>query len=82
MRQFRVDVRQDHEAGVWYVEHSDVPGLATEADTFEHLLAKLEVMIPELIELNEPDGDDGETVDVPFELIAHASARIRLSSRA
>ncbi|MBF0152553.1 MAG: DUF1902 domain-containing protein [Magnetococcales bacterium] len=42
----------DAEALVWVAESVDVPGLATEAKTLEQLVLKLEVMIPELLELN------------------------------
>ena len=42
----------DDEAGIWVAESDDVPGLATGAATLELLLSKLEVMIPELLELN------------------------------
>ena len=47
-----VHVDWDAEAGVWVATSNDVPGLATEADTVEALLAKLESMIPELLEAN------------------------------
>jgi predicted RNase H-like HicB family nuclease len=49
----------DDEAGIWVAESEDVPGLATGAATVEQLLSKLEVMIPELLELNSvlPKGE-------------------------
>jgi predicted RNase H-like HicB family nuclease len=42
----------DEEAGVWVAESEDVPGLITEAKTFEALSKKLESLIPELLEAN------------------------------
>ena len=48
----RVHAFWDEEARVWVAESDDVPGLITEADTLEKLSAKLEVIIPELLELN------------------------------
>ncbi len=42
----------DDEARVWVAESDDVPGLVTEASTTEQLLAKLRVLVPELLELN------------------------------
>jgi predicted RNase H-like HicB family nuclease len=55
----------DPEARVWVADSDDVPGLATESETVEDLMAKLEVMIPELLELNGwPDLDE-----VPFEIL-------------
>ena len=63
----------DDEARVWVATSSDVPGLATEADTVEALIAKLESMIPELLVAN------GAAVDasVTFELLARRFDRIR-----
>ena len=66
----------DDEARVWYVAESDVPGLATEADTVEEMERKLLVMIPELLELNEP----GFAAPVPFDLVARKSAMLRKSA--
>ncbi len=55
----------DDEASVWVATSDDVPGLATEADTLEALSAKLEIMVPELLDANGyPDGPE-----VPFELL-------------
>jgi len=56
----------DAEASVWVATSDDVPGLATEAETLEQLSAKLDIMVPELLEANGyPDGPD-----IPFELLA------------
>jgi predicted RNase H-like HicB family nuclease len=38
--------------GSWVASSDDVPGLATGADTFERLVEKLKVVIPELLEAN------------------------------
>ena len=60
-----VHAEWDEDARVWVATSNDVPGLATEAETVEGLIAKLERMIPELLEANE-----GETAaEVPFELL-------------
>jgi len=42
----------DKETRVWVAISEDVPGLATEADTLEQLIKKLQVMIPELLKAN------------------------------
>jgi predicted RNase H-like HicB family nuclease len=42
----------DPDAKVWVADSDDVPGLATEAETVERLMAKLGLMIPELLEVN------------------------------
>lgn len=56
----------DPEAQVWVATSDDVPGLATEADTLEALSAKLELMVPELLDANGQPHED----EVPFELLA------------
>jgi predicted RNase H-like HicB family nuclease len=48
----------DDEAGVWVATSEDVPGLATEAESMDALVAKLQVMVPELLDANGyADGD-------------------------
>jgi predicted RNase H-like HicB family nuclease len=68
MRAFEVTAFWDPEASVWVAQSDDVPGLVTEADTVEQLVAKLRVMVPELLEANGVLGTDVE--DVPIRLIA------------
>jgi predicted RNase H-like HicB family nuclease len=65
---YTVHAEWDPEASVWVATSDDVPGLCTEAGTIDALAAKLRVMVPELLELNEvlpaPVGE------VPIDLIA------------
>jgi len=42
----------DADASVWVASSDDVPGLVTEADTMELLVAKLKLLIPDLLEAN------------------------------
>ena len=49
----------DAEAGVWVAESDDVPGLVTEAETIERLIERLQVLVPELLELNGGVADGG-----------------------
>ncbi len=42
----------DQVANVWVTTSSDVPGLVTETDTWQGLQAKLDTMVPELLETN------------------------------
>jgi predicted RNase H-like HicB family nuclease len=51
-QQFHVRASWDSEARVWFAYSDDVPGLATEADNLDALEAKLQVMVPELLEAN------------------------------
>ncbi len=60
----------DDDANVWVATSDDVPGLATEAETIEELSAKLQTMVPDLLDANGfPDGPE-----VPFELLARKFA--------
>jgi predicted RNase H-like HicB family nuclease len=65
---YRIIVEWDDEAQVWVASSDDVPGLATGADTFEDLIAKLKIVIPELLVENGllPAGTDS----VPFAIKA------------
>jgi predicted RNase H-like HicB family nuclease len=73
MYTLKVQALWDGEAGVWVAESGDVPGLATEAVTLEDLLAKLAVMVPELLEEN------GVAVEFPMELHLEATRPLVLS---
>ena len=68
----------DPDAGVWWIEHSDLPGLNLEAETVEALRDKLPGAIADLLE------DEGhvEAHEVPIELIAHTRTRVRLGATA
>jgi predicted RNase H-like HicB family nuclease len=46
---YQVTAEWDEEAQVWVASSEDVPGLATGADTLEDLIAKLKIVIPELL---------------------------------
>jgi len=61
-----VHAEWDEEACVWVATSDDVPGLVTEAQTLEALSAKLERMVPELLQANGVSPD----ADVPYELVA------------
>ena len=65
----------DDEARVWFVADSDVPGLATEAETLESLVDKLKVMVPELLEANHADIG----CEVPFELLTRRFEMARMN---
>ena len=66
MKSLFIRAEWDEEARVWVATSDDVPGLVAEAETEEALLAKLHVLIPELLDANGyPDGGD-----IPFELFS------------
>ena len=68
---YRVIAEWDEDARVWVASSEDVPGLATGADTFEDLIEKLKIVIPELLVENGllPAGTD----TIPFAIKAERS---------
>lgn len=68
-----VHAEWDGDAGVWVATSNDVPGLATEVETVEALVEKLEVLIPAPLEAN------GIAIDepVPFERLARRFDTVR-----
>jgi predicted RNase H-like HicB family nuclease len=69
----------DDEAKVWVVESPDLPGLVTEAENFNALDAKLPGLIQDLL---EDDDQDGNTAEVPIEVIASYSSRVKVRADA
>jgi predicted RNase H-like HicB family nuclease len=63
----------DAEAQVYVADSDDVPGLITEAASLDALVAKLQSLIPELLELNESE----LPAEVPFQLLTRQSASQR-----
>jgi predicted RNase H-like HicB family nuclease len=72
----KVYARWDDEAQVWVAESDDVPGLITEAPTTEALIAKLSVLIPELLEENV--GEFGRLPEVPVSVMWETIQTVRL----
>ncbi len=67
MRVAVVKAARDDEAGVWYVEHSDVEG-----DTFAAFCRNVAGAVGDLLE--------GEGGEVHIEVIAHASIRASVAA--
>ena len=49
---FIVRTFQDPESGYWIAESDDIPGLVTEAPSFDLLRRRVQEIAPELLELN------------------------------
>lgn len=71
-----VKAAYDAEAGVWYVEDSDLPGMNAWAPTVQELSEKLPAVVLDLL---EQDGENDDLDDVPIEIIAHMRTRVRRS---
>jgi predicted RNase H-like HicB family nuclease len=65
---FVIEATWDNDAEVWVAECDSVPGLITEADSRTHLIEKLTVLIPELLELNNHPIDPDEQLDITLRL--------------
>lgn len=79
-----VKIARDEEARVWFVESCTLPGLSAESPTADQLMARIPGMIADLLEENgfPDDGDGHEVCEVPIEIIASQSSRVRLEHAA
>jgi len=50
--EYTVNIAWDDEAKVWIATSDDVRGLVMEAESYEILIGRLKVAVPELLELN------------------------------
>jgi predicted RNase H-like HicB family nuclease len=75
MRIAIVKAARDDEAGVWYVEASDLHGLHVEGETFEAFCHNVAGAVADLLE-----GEVGGAGEIPVEIIAHASVRARVDA--
>ena len=74
---YEINVEWDAEAGVWYIEDSNVPGLVGEAPTLEAMVALLQTRVPEVLEENGCPMSD----DIPLRLLTTAHlAQLRLAA--
>jgi hypothetical protein len=71
---YAIAIEWDAEAGVRYVEDSNVPGLVGEAPTLEAMMALLRVRVPEILEKRGCPRDD----HIPLRLVTRGHlAQIR-----
>jgi hypothetical protein len=73
-----VKAAYDSDAAVWYTESSDIHGLRIEASTLDALVKRLPGAVQDLLECEGLS----EGLDIPIEVIAHASTRVRIPERA
>ncbi len=65
----------DAESGVWWAESDDIPGLVTEAPTFDALVERALAVIPELLEVN---GVAARGDEFPIHVMAERTAKVKL----
>jgi predicted RNase H-like HicB family nuclease len=68
----------DDEARVWVASSNDVPGLITEAGTYEELVQKLQIMIPEMLQENGLL-NKGSKSDIPFHLFSQRVEKTKVA---
>ena len=61
--EYKIKFIWDEEAGVWIATSDDVPGLVLESGSFDALVEKVRVAVPELLQLNN---DKADIVDLTF----------------
>lgn len=54
MRIVKVEVQRDDEAGVWWASSTSDAGIITEAETIEAMRERLRLLVPDILELDEP----------------------------
>lgn len=69
MDDLTINVFYDDESRVWVAEHDEL-GLATEAESMDVLVYKLQEMIPELVELNRLK----MPTPIKFTIVSHRQA--------
>lgn len=63
-RQFVVRAHHDAESGGWWADSDDLPGLVTEAPTYDELVERVMAVVPELCRANNIAIADGDLVKV------------------
>lgn len=65
----------DDEAGVWYIEETDIPGLITESETLEGLRQRIRDVLPDLL-FDVADKPD----EIEIDLIAYRHERVKTAA--
>lgn len=76
---YHVVVAYDSEAGVYYIDRTDVPGLNAETETAEEMFRILPALVRDMLISNgvlDEQAADGRAPDIPYSLMfnrLHAS---------
>ena len=52
MNEYIITLIWDDEASVWIAESPDIPGLILESHSFDDLIERVKIAVPELLEIN------------------------------
>ena len=63
-RQFVVRAHHDDETGGWWADSDDVPGLVTEAATYDELVDRVIAVVPELCKANDITVAKGDVIRI------------------
>ena len=76
---FYIKAEWDDEAGVWFVDSTNVPGLNAEAATRHELLEILDDLVPELLVMNGAFDSDPDLPEIPYSLMFNQLRAQRLA---
>jgi predicted RNase H-like HicB family nuclease len=51
MIEYSITLTWDDEASVWIAESDDIPGLILESESFDELIVRVKIAVPDLLEL-------------------------------
>ena len=55
--EYTITFTWDNETNVWIATSDDIPGLVLESGSFDSLLERTRFAVPELLDLNDSDGN-------------------------
>lgn len=73
MKELLIRLTWDPEARVWIAESDDVPGLVLESGSFDALIERVRVTVPELLELN-----GGAAAPVQLRMVSERCERLAM----
>ena len=56
MIEYVIEINWDNEAAVWYAVNDDIP-IVLESGSFDALVERVKIAVPEILELNGKDAD-------------------------
>lgn len=79
VRKLIVEAVWDEDARVWVATSEDIPGLVTEAPTFEALVQRVKAVAPELLQENAHLLKDRDAMSDPLEVCVTSSFQMQVA---